>query len=46
MFIENSKYIGIISDELMSQLDDESEAYLARRKKRRSGSLNRKCLVF
>lgn len=42
LFIENAKHIGILSEELMSQLDDDSELNHARRKKRRSGSLNRK----
>ncbi|CAH2045166.1 unnamed protein product, partial [Iphiclides podalirius] len=41
MFIENSQHIGLLTDDLMSQLDDESDAYQSRRKKRRSGSLNR-----
>ncbi|XP_022818026.1 rho GTPase-activating protein 11A-like [Spodoptera litura] len=42
MFIENSQHIGKLTEELMSQLDDDSDGYLARRKKkRRSGSLNR-----
>ncbi|XP_026743258.1 uncharacterized protein LOC113504939 [Trichoplusia ni] len=42
MFIENSQHIGKLTEELMTQLDDDSDGYLARRKKkRRSGSLNR-----
>ncbi|KAJ2953395.1 hypothetical protein O0L34_g985 [Tuta absoluta] len=41
IFIENSKRIGLLTEDLMSQLDDDSDVYLARRKKRRSGSLNR-----
>ncbi|KAJ8714119.1 hypothetical protein PYW08_007739 [Mythimna loreyi] len=42
MFIENSQHIGKLTEELMAQLDDDSDGYLARRKKkRRSGSLNR-----
>ncbi|XP_049877973.1 rho GTPase-activating protein gacU-like [Pectinophora gossypiella] len=41
IFIENSKRIGLLTEELMSQLDDDSDVYLARRKKRRSGSFNR-----
>ncbi|XP_063539328.1 uncharacterized protein LOC134748461 isoform X1 [Cydia strobilella] len=41
IFIENSQHIGLLTDDLMSQLDDDTEAHLARRKKRRSGSLNR-----
>ncbi|XP_075982984.1 uncharacterized protein LOC142981163 [Anticarsia gemmatalis] len=41
MFIENSKHIGLLTEELMTKLDDDSDVHLARRKKRRSGSLNR-----
>ncbi|XP_022116576.2 uncharacterized protein LOC110994319 [Pieris rapae] len=41
IFIENSKHIGLLTDELMSQLDDDSDIHQVRRKKRRSGSLNR-----
>ncbi|XP_026760650.2 uncharacterized protein LOC113519685 [Galleria mellonella] len=41
IFIENSQHIGLLTDELMTQLDDDSDVYRARRKKRRSGSLNR-----
>ncbi|RVE41487.1 hypothetical protein evm_013874 [Chilo suppressalis] len=41
IFIENSQHIGLLTDDLMTQLDDDSDVYLARRKKRRSGSLNR-----
>ncbi|KAJ0173554.1 hypothetical protein K1T71_010703 [Dendrolimus kikuchii] len=40
IFIENSKYIGLLTDDLMTQLDEDSDVYLPRRK-RRSGSLNR-----
>ncbi|XP_026315019.1 rho GTPase-activating protein 11A-like isoform X2 [Hyposmocoma kahamanoa] len=36
IFIENSKLIGLLTDDLMSQLDDDSDVYLTRRKKRRS----------
>ncbi|XP_052743959.1 uncharacterized protein LOC112044372 [Bicyclus anynana] len=41
IFIENSKYIGLLSDDLMTKLDDDSDVSRSRRKKRRSGSLNR-----
>ncbi|KAM3960472.1 uncharacterized protein ACR2FA_005379 [Aphomia sociella] len=41
IFIENSQHIGLLTDDLMTQLDDDSDVYRARRKKRRSGSLNR-----
>ncbi|KAG7297865.1 hypothetical protein JYU34_018617 [Plutella xylostella] len=41
IFIENSQHIGILTEDLMSQLDDDSDVYHAKRKKRRSGSLNR-----
>lgn len=41
MFIENSQHIGLLTEDLMMQLDDDSAIYRARRKKRRSGSLNR-----
>ncbi|CAK1583758.1 unnamed protein product [Parnassius mnemosyne] len=41
MFIENSQHIGVLTDDLMTQLDDDSDVYKSRRKKRRSGSLNR-----
>ncbi|CAG9789400.1 unnamed protein product [Diatraea saccharalis] len=41
IFIENSHHIGLLTEDLMTQLDDDSDVYLARRKKRRSGSLNR-----
>ncbi|XP_063831096.1 uncharacterized protein LOC135080382 [Ostrinia nubilalis] len=41
IFIENSQHIGLLTEDLMTQLDDDSDVYLARRKKRRSGSLNR-----
>ncbi|KAG6455445.1 hypothetical protein O3G_MSEX009229 [Manduca sexta] len=41
MFIENAKHIGLLTEDLMMQLDDDPDAYTARRKKRRSGSLNR-----
>lgn len=41
MFIENSKHIGLLTADLMNQLDDDSDGSRARRKKRRSGSLNR-----
>lgn len=40
IFIENSKYIGLLTDDLMTQLDEDSDVYVPRRK-RRSGSLNR-----
>lgn len=46
MFIENSKHIGLLTEDLMSQLDDDSDGSRARRKKRRSGSLNRKAQVL
>lgn len=42
IFIENSQHIGHLTDDIMNQLDDDTEAQLVRRKKRRSGSLNRK----
>ncbi|XP_060805132.1 rho GTPase-activating protein 11A [Amyelois transitella] len=41
IFIENSHHIGLLTEDLMTQLDDDSDVYRARRKKRRSGSLNR-----
>ncbi|KPJ18268.1 Rho GTPase-activating protein 11A [Papilio machaon] len=41
MFIENSQHIGVLTEELMTQLDDDCDLHHARRKKRRSGSLNR-----
>ncbi|CAB3249310.1 unnamed protein product [Arctia plantaginis] len=41
MFIENAKHIGLLTEELMVKLDDDSDVNRARRKKRRSGSLNR-----
>ncbi|CAK1550470.1 unnamed protein product [Leptosia nina] len=41
IFIENSRRIGLLTDELINQLDDDSDIHEARRKKRRSGSLNR-----
>lgn len=41
VFIENSKHIGQLTDELMTKLDDDSDVSQSRRKKRRSGSLNR-----
>ncbi|XP_050353808.1 uncharacterized protein LOC126775764 [Nymphalis io] len=41
IFIENSKHIGLLTDELMTKLDDDSDVSQSRRKKRRSGSLNR-----
>lgn len=42
IFIENSKYIGLLTDDLMTQLDEDSDVYVPKRK-RRSGSLNREC---
>ncbi|XP_073950298.1 uncharacterized protein isoform X2 [Choristoneura fumiferana] len=36
IFIENSQHIGHLTEDIMSQLDDDTEAQLARRKKRRS----------
>ncbi|XP_039757952.1 uncharacterized protein LOC120632213 [Pararge aegeria] len=41
IFLENSKYIGLLSEDLMTKLDDDSDVSRSRRKKRRSGSLNR-----
>ncbi|XP_026494330.2 uncharacterized protein LOC113399414 [Vanessa tameamea] len=41
IFIENSKHIGLLTDDLMTKLDDDSDVSQSRRKKRRSGSLNR-----
>ncbi|XP_034834059.1 uncharacterized protein [Maniola hyperantus] len=41
IFIENSKYIGLLTEDLMTKLDDDSDVSRSRRKKRRSGSLNR-----
>lgn len=46
MFIENANHIGLLTEELMVKLDDDSDVNIARRKKRRSGSLNRKLFVF
>ncbi|XP_072929788.1 uncharacterized protein [Epargyreus clarus] len=36
IFIENSQHIGLLTEDLMTQLDDDSDVYLSRRKKRRS----------
>ncbi|XP_041969828.1 uncharacterized protein LOC121726507 [Aricia agestis] len=41
IFIENAEHIGHLTEELMTKLDDDSDVCLSRRKKRRSGSLNR-----
>ncbi|CAG9565573.1 unnamed protein product [Danaus chrysippus] len=41
IFIENAQYIGLLSDDIMTKLDDDSDVGQSRRKKRRSGSLNR-----
>lgn len=41
MFIDNSKHIGLLTEELLTKLEDDSDVHQAKRKKRRSGSLNR-----
>ncbi|XP_050674965.1 uncharacterized protein LOC126972332 [Leptidea sinapis] len=41
IFIENSQHIGLLTEELMTKLDDDTDTHPNRRKKRRSGSLNR-----
>ncbi|CAG4957446.1 unnamed protein product [Colias eurytheme] len=41
IFIENSQHIGLLTEDLMTQLDDDTDVHQSRRKKRRSGSLNR-----
>ncbi|KAL4717933.1 hypothetical protein ACJJTC_001351 [Scirpophaga incertulas] len=40
IFIENSQHIGLLTEDLMIQLDDDSDVCMVRRKKRRSGSFN------